>query len=161
MPAAGFYAIHNSEIRFGSDGLWYADGDPILNTRIADLFSRSVEPTEAGGYRLRVGDETADIVVEDTPYVVIDVAVENTSTASQTVEKALTATLNDGSREDLTGAALEQTPDNVLYASVKEGTERARILRHVFHRLAPFFEEVESGGFQLRVENCVIPIRNV
>ena len=66
----GFYAIHNSEIRFGRDGRWYADGQLIANPRIADLFSQHVCRRPDGGYMLRIADEQAPIVVEDTPYVV-------------------------------------------------------------------------------------------
>src|SRR5574342_103345 len=54
MARAGFYAIQNSEIRFGRDGRWYADGQPIANARIADLFSQHVQRRPDGGYMLRI-----------------------------------------------------------------------------------------------------------
>ena len=51
MPKAGFWAIGGAEISFGSDGIWYADGESIANRRIAELFSRHVCRGDDGGER--------------------------------------------------------------------------------------------------------------
>jgi hypothetical protein len=129
MPRGGFYAIHNSSIRFGRDGVWYADGEPIANERIAALFSRHVRRRDGGGYELKIADERAAIEVEDTPYVVVGVSP---SPAAIEVE------LNDGTRETLDPSSLE----------VGEG---ARFLRAAYYQIAPQTFEKEAGRFVLRV----------
>lgn len=149
MPGAGFYAIHNSEIRFASDGQWYADGELIANQRIADLFARSIERADDGGYRLRVGDEVASILVDDTPYVVTGVESFEPPRIS----------LNDGSVENLAGDSLEISRDNIFYCDVKEGRERARFLRPAHYQLGQRLEEVGPGRFALRLGNRVVPVR--
>ncbi len=148
MPGAGFYPIHNSEIRFGKDGQWYGDGELIQNHRIARLFARSIERSEEGGYRLRVGDETAAISVEDTPYVVTEVSVEND----------LRVTLNDGSNELVEPRSLELGEDHVFYCPVKNGRERARFLRPAHYQLGHYIDEDPAGDFVLRLGADAIPI---
>ncbi len=151
MAVAGFYAIHNSEIRFGADGRWYADGEPITNDRIARLFSRSVEPDGEGGYRLRVGDEMAPIAVDDTPYVVTSVSCED----------PLEITLNDQTTEELDESSLEISADNVFYCRVKGGRERARLLRPAHYQLASLVAEDDDAGYVLRCHGRAIPIRSI
>jgi hypothetical protein len=150
MPSAGFYAIHNSRIRFGRDGVWYADDEPIANRRIADLFSRHVHRRADGGYELRIADERAAIEVEDTPYVVVGVT---RTPASIDVE------LNDGTREPLDPSSLEVGENEVLYCRVKRGTERARFLRPAYYQIAPQTFEKEGGRFVLRVGQSEYAIR--
>ncbi len=148
MPGVGFYPIHNSEIRFGKDGQWYGDGAVIENRRIARLFARSIERAEEGGYRLRVGDETVPITVEDTPYVVTEVSIgEN-----------LRVTLNDGSSEVVAPQTLEAGGDHVFYCPVKNGRERARFLRPAHYQLGRHIDEGPAGDFVLRLGTRAIPI---
>ena len=150
MARAGFYAIHNSHIRFGRDGRWYADGQPIVNSRIADLFSAHVQPAESGGYMLVIGPERAPIEVDDTPYVVVGVDVNEGGRA--TIE------LNDHSTESLDPGTLQIGAGEVLYCRVKDGTERARFLRPAYYQLAPFIAEAGAGRFELRLAGAAYPI---
>jgi hypothetical protein len=149
MPIAGFYPIHNSEIRFARDGKWYADGELIDNPKIARLFATSVERADNGGYRLRIGDETAPIVVEDTPYVVTSVDVDG----------EIVVTLNDGSSEVVAADAVVIGARGVFYCDVKGGREKARLLRPAHYQLAAHIEPDAAGGFCLRVGDRVIPVR--
>lgn len=149
MPRAGFYAIHNSSIRFGRDGRWYADGQPIINPRIADLFSRHVQRDEKGGYRLRIADEQAAIEVEDTPYVVI---------AAGERDGAVWVELNDRSREALDASSLSVGADDVLYCRVKDGREPARFLRPAYYQIAHLIEAAADGGFVVRSGGRAHPI---
>lgn len=141
MARAGFYAIHNSHIRFGRDGRWYADGQPIVNRRIADLFSSHVRRADSGGYMLEIGPERAPIEVDDTPYVVVGVQIDEKGSAK--IE------LNDHTVEALDAGSLQVGTDEVLYCRVKSGTERARFLRAAYYQLAPFITESEAGHFEL------------
>src|SRR5713226_9326596 len=70
MARAGFYAIESGRISFRRDGNWYTDDERIDNSRIALLFSRSIQRNPDGSYYLQVAEERAAIIVEDTPYVV-------------------------------------------------------------------------------------------
>jgi len=150
MARAGFYAIHNSHIRFGRDGRWYADGQPIVNARIANLFSTHVKRSESGGYILEIGPERAPIEVDDTPYVVV--GVELGESDPPRIE------LNDHSVEDLDLASLQIGADDVLYCRVKKGAERARFLRPAYYQLAPFISESSAGRFELKLAGMAHPI---
>jgi uncharacterized protein len=130
MARAGFYAIHNSRIRFGRDGVWYADGQRIENSRIADLFSRHVKRGNQGEYVLEIGHERVPIEVDDTPYVVVGFDLV-ASDGQPFIE------LNDHTREPLAADSLEIGADEVLYCRVKGCAERARFLRAAYYQIAP------------------------
>ena len=153
MPRAGFYAIHNSSIRFGKDGRWYADGEPIANDKITSLFARHVRRSAAGTYILEVGPERVPIEVEDTPYVVIrfDVGADGEAVIE----------LNDRSIEQLDSGTLRVSADDVLYCSVKNGTERARFLRAAYYQLAPFISQQATGGFVVRLGGTSHPVERL
>lgn len=141
MARAGFYAIQSSEIRFGRDGRWYADGELISNRRIADLFSRHVQRAADGSYVLRIADEQAPILVEDTPYVVLQVIDAGGETSIE---------LNDRSRERLDPTSLRLGTDGVLYCRVKGDSESARFLRPAYYQLADRIVQESNGRFVYR-----------
>ena len=149
MPRAGFYAIASTRITFGRDGRWYSDGEAIENPRIADLFSRHIRRHPDGGYQIQMGDERARIDVEDTPYVVVG--------CDGNERDGFAITLNDGTREPLDPVSLGVGDGEVLYCSVKGGTERARFLRPAYYQLAPSFIETD-GGVVLRCRDQQYPI---
>ena len=149
MPRAGFYAIHNSSIRFGRDGRWYADGQAIDNPRIARLFSRSVHRVADGSYELRIAEERAPISVEDTPFVVTAAAVDRAGT--------VWLDLNDETREVLDPHSLSVGADHVLYCRVKDGREPARFLRPAYYQLADHIA-AEGGGFVFHTAAGRFPI---
>ena len=121
MAGAGFYAIESHAIRFGKDGRWYADREPITNERIASLFSRHVTRGDDGAFWLIVGDERARIEVEDTPFVVVRVDGDP--------DRGFRLGLNDETSEPLAADSLRIGEDDVLYCDVKDGRYRARFLR--------------------------------
>jgi hypothetical protein len=121
VPKAGFVAIESHAIRFGRDGRWYADQEPITNPRISALFSRHVTRGDDGAYWLVIGDERARIEVEDTPFVVARVDGDPAI--------GFRIGLNDDSSEPLDAESLRIGAGDVLYCSVKEGRYSARFLR--------------------------------
>lgn len=149
MPRAGFYAIESRRIRFGRDGRWYSDDEPIANAKIAALFSRSIRPAPGGGYRLEMGDERAGIEVDDTPYVV--------TTIDGDPEHGFEVVLNDGTRAALDPESLRSGPDNALYCGVKE-IEQARFLRPAYYALSRWIVAADDG-FALPVRGRNHPIR--
>lgn len=144
MPGAGFYAIHTSKLRFGSDGRWYADADPVLHERLARLFSRYLRRKPGGdGYEIWIDERYhADVEVEDTPYVV--------TTVDNEPDEQFSIDLNDGTTELLDADTLQVSPENVLYCRVKNGRERARFLRPAYYQLTRYIEDAGNGRFQLR-----------
>jgi hypothetical protein len=142
MPRGGFYAIHNSHLRFGRDGRWYADGEPITNARIADLFSRHVQRAADGSYVLRIADEQATVEVDDTPYVVTGAIIDGSG--------EVWIELNDHTRERLDPYTLRVGRDEVLYCRVKNGAEPARFLRPAYYQLAEHIAPAGPDRFVFR-----------
>ena len=152
MPGAGFYSIHTDKLSFGTDGRWYADGEPVLHKKLANLFSRYLRRKRTGGYEIWIDDRYhADVEVDDTPYVVVGVDVDP--------DDDIYVELNDGSTEHLAGDTLQVSNADVLYCAVKNGTERARFLRPAYHQLADRIEQTEAGRFTLRCGAKHYPIR--
>lgn len=150
MARAGFYEIRSSKLRFGRDGLWYADDEPIPNARIARLFSRHLVRQPDGSYCIVIGPDRAPVEIEDTPFAVQD--VDRDAAGGFSVE------LNDGTTEPLAVTSLRIGAGNVLYCRVKDGAERARFLRPAYYQLSRFIEEPEPGRFVLRLGDEAVPI---
>ena len=151
MPKAGFWAIETNVIRFGRDGRWYSDDEPIVNPRIADLFARHITRAEDGSWWLRIGDERAKIVVDDTPFVVTRVDGDP--------QRGFRITLNDRSTEDLAPSSLAFGDGDVLYCDVKSGAHRARFLRAAQIELLGHVT-ADGDGFVLPVPGGVQPLEH-
>ena len=151
MPRAGFYAVESGKISFRRDGNWYSDEERIDNPRIALLFSKSIKRNPDGSYYLQVADERAPITVEDTPWVVK--ALEDDELGG------FVMVLNDDTREPLEPAALEVGGDNVMYARVKGGGNRARFMRTAYYHLSDRFESDAAGNFFLNLRGIRHPLK--
>jgi uncharacterized protein len=137
MARAGFTAISSGKIKFGKDGRWYSDDEPIPNRAINRLFSRTLKVLPDGRARLELGEDKADVQVEDTPWVVT--AVEGDPA------RGFTVVLNDETRESLDPASLHVGPEHVLYCRVKRGQHEARFLRPAYYELARHAEPTADG----------------
>ncbi len=151
MPRAGFYTVESGKISFRRDGNWYSDDDRIDNPRIALLFSQSIKRNPDGSYYLQVAEERAQITLEDTPYVVR--ALEDDELGG------FAMVLNDDTRESLDPPVLEIGDDNVLYARVKGGSERARFLRSAYYHLSERFESDDAGRFYVNLKGKRHPLK--
>ncbi len=143
MARAGFTAISSGKIRFGRDGLWYSDDEVIPNHAIRRLFSRTLQVLPDGRGRLELGEDRADVVIEDTPWVVTHVEGDPRS--------GFSVVLNDETREPLDPATLSVGADDVLYCAVKGGAHRARFLRPAYYALMRHVETGPDGA-------CVLPV---
>jgi hypothetical protein len=141
MPRAGFTAIHSGTIRFGKDGRWYCDGEPITNPAICRLYARAMTIAPDGTARLELGEDRAAVDVEDTPWVVR--RVDGAPVTGYRV------TLNDDSVEPLDLATLRVGGSNVLYCRVK-GSIAARFLRPAYYQLMAHAEPASDGRVLLR-----------
>jgi hypothetical protein len=150
MPRAGFTAISSGKIKFGKDGLWYSDDEVIPNRAIRRLFSRTLIVSPEGRARLELGEDKADVIIEDTPWVVT--GVEGNPT------RGFTVTLNDETTEPLDPASLRVGVDNVLYCRVKSGAHEARFLRPAYYELTRHAEPGPGGEAMLHVAGRMIRI---
>src|SRR4030095_1916466 len=91
MARAGFTAIHSGRIRFGKDGRWYCDGEPLSNPSTRRLYARTITVGPDGRARLELGEDRAEVEIEDTPWVV--------TTVEGDAQRGFTVVLNDETRE--------------------------------------------------------------
>lgn len=118
------------------EGRWFHDGVEITHKLTVDLFSRSIRRDKSGQYVLEVGPEWAPVEVEDTPFMVRRVDVE---------DDIVRATLNDGSEEELDLDTLRISDRNVLYCDVKNKEYPARFLRPAYYQLMNHLVENRDG----------------
>ncbi len=121
------------EIRIDKQGSWFYNSLPIINQTILQLFMRSIEQDGVGGYRLKIGEETAPLRVEDTPYVVESLDLVGSEGAAA---EAFCLRLNDETKEILDLESFYIGKENVPYCSVKSGAFPARFLRPAYYSLA-------------------------
>jgi hypothetical protein len=150
MARPGFTAIHSGRIRFGRDGRWYCDGEVIPNKAICRLYARAMTVGDDGVARLELGEDKAQVEIEDTPWVVVQVDGDPT--------RGFTLVLNDESREPLDPTTLRVGAGNVLYARVKSGRHEARLLRPAYYELMRHAVPGAGGGLELPLGLRRIPL---
>lgn len=150
MSRAGFTAISSGRISFRKDGLWYSDDEVIPNRAIRRLFSKTLTILPDGRARLELGEDKADVIVEDTPWVVI--AVEGSPA------QGFTLVLNDETREPLDPNTLRVGAGEVLYARAKADRHEVRFLRPAYYQLVRHVESAPDGTIVLPVGGRGIPI---
>ena len=143
MPRAGFTAIHAGRIRFGKDGRWYCDGEPIANRAICRLYARAMTVGLDGRARLALGEDRAEVEIEDTPWVVTGIDGDPA--------RGFTVVLNDETREPLDPTTLRVSAQHVPYCRVKDGRYEARLLRNAYYALVRHAEPGPGG-------TCVLPV---
>ena len=147
MARAGFTAIWAGQIRFGRDGRWYCDGEPIDNRAICRLYSRAMTVTPDGRGRLELGEDKAWVEIEDTPWVVT--AVDGDP------GRGFSLHLNDETTEPLDPTTLTVGPEHVLYTRAKAG-HRVRFLRNAYYALTRWAEPTADGSIALTVRGCTV-----
>ena len=140
-------------IRIDIEGNWFYKGAQIVNRNIFLLFCNGLENDGKGGYLLRVDKETSPVMVESTPFVVVDAAKD---------EDVLKIQLNDETVETLDTGSFFIDKNNVPFCRVKGGQFSARFLRKAYYRIAECFEQDEEGRFyfQRGDEKIYIKSRN-
>jgi hypothetical protein len=142
MARAGFTAIQAGRIRFGKDGRWYCDGEPIANAAICRLYARTMTIAPDGSARLELGEDRADVEIEDTPWVATAVDGD--------VRGGFTVVLNDETREPLDLDSLRLSTAHVPYCRAKGGRVEARLLRKAWYELMRHAEPGAAGTCVLR-----------
>ena len=124
----------DSRMRIARDGTWFHEGSPIGRPAMVRLFSTILRREPDGGYVLVTPAEKLDIVVEDAPFVAVEMSHEGDGTACRVAFR-----LNTG---DLVVAGPEH-PIRLIdrddgphpYVEVRAGLD-ALIARAVYYELA-------------------------
>jgi hypothetical protein len=139
------------------EGRWFHEGVEITHVRTCLLFSRNLRRDATGRYAVRVGDESAEVVLEDAPYMVKSVTIQEGPAG---LPNNYILHLNDGTQESLAPGALTASGQNVLYCKVKGGSERARFLRAAYYQICVQLRSDEEGErYWLPWRDKKIPIR--
>jgi hypothetical protein len=124
----------DSEMRIARDGTWYHQGSPIGRTAMVRLFSTILRREPDGSHVLVTPVEKLDIVVEDAPFIAVEMKAEGSGRDSK-----LAFRLNTG---DLVTAGPEHPLRFVddadgprPYLAVRGGME-ALVARSVYYDLA-------------------------
>ena len=133
-----------NEIKIDKEGNWFYNGAQIINRNILLLFCSSLENDAGGGYFLRVDKETTPVIVESTPFVVVDIIKS---------EGVINIQLNDETIETFDPGSFFIDRNNVPCCWVKKGQFPARFLRKAYYRIAEYFEQDENEKFFIRVSN--------
>jgi uncharacterized protein len=132
----------DSEMRVARDGTWFHQGSPIGRPAMVKLFSTILRREPDGGYVLVTPAEKLDIVVEDAPFVAVEVKSEG-----QGRDRSLAFRLNTcdlimaGPDHPLRFETREDGPHP--YLLVRKGLE-ALVARPVYYELAN--AALDEGG---------------
>jgi hypothetical protein len=124
------------------EGRWFHEGVEITHLRTLLLFSRNIRRDSMGKYYVQVGSESAEVVVEDAPYMVKSVTIEEEPGG---LPKDYILHLNDETQEPLEPGSLLVGEENVMYCRVKGGSERARFLRAAYYQICAKLQYDETG----------------
>jgi hypothetical protein len=141
------------------EGRWFHDGVEITHERTRLLFSKSIRRRASGTYCLQIGSESAEVVVEDAPYTVLSVTIQEDPDG---FPQEYILHLNDETEERLESGSLFVGAGDVMYCKVKGGLERARFLRPAYYQICAKLEydarndryglPSAGGGIAIRTE---------
>ena len=114
------------------EGRWFHEGVEITHGRTRLLFSKNIRRDPAGKYYVRVGSESAEVIVEDAPYTITSVTLQEEPHGPP---RGYILHLNDETQEPLESGSLAVSEENVMYCRVKGGEERARFLRAAYYQI--------------------------
>lgn len=136
--------VGDIDIRISADGRWFHDGAEIKRERLVALFS-TVLRLDHDGYCLVTPAEKLRIVVEDAPFVAIDMESDGAGRARRLI---FATNVGDHVLADAAHPieVEERAGEPRPYVTVRAGL-RARLTRSVFYRLVelgtPAGEELE------------------
>jgi hypothetical protein len=133
-------------LKIDKEGNWFYNDLPIINKKIYLFFNQHIEKDSKAGYILRVENETCQLVVEDTPYVVAGIAFVDSDPEKG---EYFRIRLNDETEEELDMESFFIGKDNVPYCRVKNGEFPARFLRAPYYCLAEHIHQETEDRFYI------------
>jgi hypothetical protein len=124
------------------EGRWFHEGVEITHVRTRLLFSKSIRRDLAGNYYVHVGAECAEVIVEDAPYTITSVTLQEEPDGPP---QGYVLHLNDETQEPLESGSLVVSEENVMYCRVKGGKERARFLRAAYYQICTKLQYDETN----------------
>lgn len=140
------------DIRIGRDGTWYYKGTPINRLPLVKLFASVLRREPDGSHWLVTPVERGKIVVDDAPFVAVDVdrqpadARSDAPDATLIFRTNLDETVVAGPDHPIRVETGAESGEPSPYIEVRDGL-RALINRATFYRLVEFaVERAEPGG---------------
>lgn len=132
------------------EGRWFHKGVEMIHRGMIELFYQHMDIDSKGRYIIRLKDDVCYVDVEDTPFVIKGVDMDESSGEIRIL-------LNDGSTEILDPSTLWVGDGNVLYCMVKGGRFPSRFTRPAYYNIAKWIHE-QNGRFYLIVKDQKYPI---
>ncbi|WP_373491000.1 DUF1285 domain-containing protein [Parasphingorhabdus sp.] len=130
----------DSEMRIAADGTWYHQGDPIKRPAMVRAFSSILRREPDDSYALVTPYQKLGIVVEDAPFIAVELESEGSGS-----DRTLAFRLNTdhlvvaGAKHPLRFGAVKPQP----YLQVRRGLE-ALLSRPVYYQLAELALEEDA-----------------
>lgn len=123
------------DIRIARDGTWFHNGDPIRRLELAKLFSTVLRRDDAGDFWLITPAERGRIVVEDAPFVAVEMTAKgNGPDQVLSFRTNLDEWVDAGPDHPVRVEHHPETGEPRPYILIRKGLE-ARISRSVFYDL--------------------------
>ncbi|KPF75597.1 hypothetical protein IP88_07055 [alpha proteobacterium AAP81b] len=141
----------NSDMRIAADGTWFHEGSPIGRKELVKLFSTILRRETDGSFVLVTPGEKLDILIEDAPFVAVEVTSAGAGAERRLIFRLNTDDLVACGREHplRVETAADGTPRPYLHVrgAIGNGLE-ALVNRAVFYELADLAlaEKPEAPG---------------
>ncbi len=137
------------DIRIDREGRWFANGREVINEKIYKLFCDSLV-CEDGKYKIKIDYMENPVEVEDAPFSVRTVFVENTSEN----EDIIWLVLNDQRRVRLDPETLRAPEPDALYCTIdNEKRLDARFSAGALTQIGSMMEFDENRGIFILLLN--------
>ncbi len=136
-----------ADLRIDRDGRWYANGLQVVHEKIFDLFCKSLI-RENGTYFIRIGEQINPVIVEDVPFSVRGLYVENTEDGNDIIRLLL----NDGRTIDLDPVTLRAVDEMSVYCGIPGTNMEAKFSKDALPMFSRYLEQDDtSGGYYLEI----------
>jgi uncharacterized protein len=130
------------QMRIARDGSWFYQGSPIARQPLVRLFASVLRREDDGQYWLVTPAERGRIVVDDVPFVAVEVRAEGAGRDQRLVFRSnLDEEATAGEAHPIRIAVEPVSGATIPYILIRERLE-ARILRPVFYHLVEFGEQI-------------------
>jgi hypothetical protein len=138
--------MNEQELRIDREGSWYWEGQEMTRLDIVKMFAENLIKDADGGYQVIMDGQTHPVLVEDVPFVIREVEIE---------ENDVTMILKDGRQLAMPDGEIVLKGD-VPYLSLFQGLD-AKFSRHAWRRFLDYINESEIG-FKLFAGGRVWPL---